>query len=147
MDGRFFLLEVEDKRLYSSLKDSGWSYLKEVFYEVQPWTETFRVPKRVTWIELIGILLHCWNHNTFKNIAELWGEMLALGENAFYSFGVERMTILISTSQLEKINSVVQLEAGKEQFSFRISELPTFVQQPSNGKDKSPPFDKAHTLS
>ncbi|KAK8662951.1 hypothetical protein V6N13_024837 [Hibiscus sabdariffa] len=147
MSGRVFLLEVEDKLLYNSLKDSGWSYLKEVFYEVQPWKKTFRVPERVTWIELIGIQLYCWNHHTFKNIAELWGEMLALGENAFQSFGVERMTILISTRQLEKINSVVQLEAGKEQFLVRISELSTYAEQPSNGKDKSPPFDKALSLS
>ncbi|KAK8603626.1 hypothetical protein V6N13_096100 [Hibiscus sabdariffa] len=52
------------------------------------------------------------NHQTFRKIAELWGEMLALGENVFRSFGVERMTILISTSHLEN-NSIVQLEAGK----------------------------------
>ncbi|KAK8680860.1 hypothetical protein V6N13_109798 [Hibiscus sabdariffa] len=33
MVGRAFLLEVEDSLVYSSLKDSGRSYLKEVFTE------------------------------------------------------------------------------------------------------------------
>ncbi|KAK8624718.1 hypothetical protein V6N13_089605 [Hibiscus sabdariffa] len=110
--------------MYSSLKDSGWSYLKEVFYEVQPWSESFSVPERVTWVELMGVPLHCWNHQTFRNIAEVWGELLALGENAFQSFGVGRMSILISTSHLEKINSIIQLEARNDWFQVRVEEIP-----------------------
>ncbi|KAK8617203.1 hypothetical protein V6N13_080121 [Hibiscus sabdariffa] len=42
MASRVFLLEIEDILVYSSLKDSGWSYLKEVFTEVHPLKETNR---------------------------------------------------------------------------------------------------------
>ncbi|KAK8583217.1 hypothetical protein V6N13_021929 [Hibiscus sabdariffa] len=105
MAGRIFLLEVDNYLTFNSLKESNWSYLKEIFVEVQPWAESFKIPERVTWIELIGTPLHCWNHHTFKKIAEIWGELLALGENAFQTFGAERMTLLISTNQLEMINS------------------------------------------
>ncbi|KAK8648245.1 hypothetical protein V6N13_129005 [Hibiscus sabdariffa] len=69
MAGRVFLLEIEDVDVYNSLKDSGWSYLKEVFTEVHPWSESFRSPERVVWLEMVGVPLHCWNQNTFKRIA------------------------------------------------------------------------------
>ncbi|KAL4347806.1 hypothetical protein GQ457_17G004690 [Hibiscus cannabinus] len=125
MTGRIFLLEIEDRLLHSSLKESGWSYLKEFFIEVQPWSESFRVSERVVWVELFGIPLHCWNHQTFRRIVELWGDLLALGENALQSLGVEKMDMLISTSQLEKIDSIIEIEVGKEIFPVRISEIPS----------------------
>ncbi|KAL4333410.1 hypothetical protein GQ457_07G016410 [Hibiscus cannabinus] len=71
MAGRVFLLEVEDSLVYSSLKDYGWSYLKEVFTEVHPWSDSFRIPERVVWLELFGVPFHCWNQQTFRRIAEL----------------------------------------------------------------------------
>ncbi|KAK8675090.1 hypothetical protein V6N13_033160 [Hibiscus sabdariffa] len=123
MAGRVFLLEVEDEDLYNLLKDSGWSYLKQVFTEVHPWSESFRPLERVVWLEMVGVPLHCWNQQTFRRIAELWGDFLALGENAFQMSGVEKMSILISTSQIEKVESIIDIEVGKELFPVRISEI------------------------
>ncbi|KAK8644116.1 hypothetical protein V6N13_123431 [Hibiscus sabdariffa] len=120
-----FLLEVEDNKLYNSLKQSNWSYLKEVFYEIQPWSESFSVPKRTTWVELFEVPLHCWNHQTFRSIAETWGDLIALGENVTQSCDVEKMTILLSTSQLDKIDSVIDLEAGNESFQICVAEVPS----------------------
>ncbi|KAK8621153.1 hypothetical protein V6N13_067594 [Hibiscus sabdariffa] len=120
-----FLLEINDETLFNSLRGSKWSYLLEVFVEVHPWSSSFRIPERVVWVELVGIPLHCWNHQTFKRIAEVWGELLFLGENASMSLGVEKMTMVLSTNQWEKIETVVDIEVGSECFPVRIFEIPS----------------------
>ncbi|KAL4340832.1 hypothetical protein GQ457_08G017310 [Hibiscus cannabinus] len=122
---RLFLLEIEDNLLYNFLKDSGCSYLLEIFMEIQPWTNSFRIPYRVVWLELTGVPLHCWNHQTFKRIAEAWGVFLFLGENALQSFGLEKLSMVISTIQFGKIEAVINLEVGNELFPVRISEIPS----------------------
>ncbi|KAK8705941.1 hypothetical protein V6N13_049525 [Hibiscus sabdariffa] len=104
-----FLLEVEDSKLYNSLKESNWSHLKEVFYEIKPWSESFSVPRRTTWVELIGV----------PSIA---GTIKLSGALQNY-VGADRMMILVSTSQLDKIDSVIELEAGNE-FSNLCSRVP-----------------------
>ncbi|KAK8583367.1 hypothetical protein V6N13_022073 [Hibiscus sabdariffa] len=127
-----YLLEIEDRLVYSSLKNFGWSYLKEVFTEVHPWSDSFKIPERVVWLELLGISLHCWNHQTYKRITKIWGKLLALGENALQSSGVERMTILVSTSQIEKIDTIIDVE------SERISIDPNHLQnqEVANGRNE-----------
>ncbi|KAK8573801.1 hypothetical protein V6N13_009889 [Hibiscus sabdariffa] len=111
MAGRVFLLEIEDKQMYISLKETGWSILQEIFTEICPWSESFRTSKRTVWIELNGVPPHYWNHQTFKRIVEQWGELIFLGENALQSSGLESMTMVISTKQWERIESIIDLEA------------------------------------
>ncbi|KAK8661614.1 hypothetical protein V6N13_091212 [Hibiscus sabdariffa] len=120
--GRVFLLEFEDNELYGTLQKTEWSTLSEVFTEVHPWSESFITPKRVVWIELAGIPPHCWNHQTFKRIAELWGEFIFLGENALHSSGLEKVMLVLATKQWERIEMVIDLEVGNVLFPVRVSE-------------------------
>ncbi|KAE8726444.1 hypothetical protein F3Y22_tig00006886pilonHSYRG00006 [Hibiscus syriacus] len=89
---RDFLVEIDDDELHRILKESNWSYLKEVFIDVQYWIESYRSPQRITWIKLYGVPLHCWNHVSFKRIAERWGEFVAMGENALKTSSEEDTT-------------------------------------------------------
>ncbi|KAK8663511.1 hypothetical protein V6N13_083327 [Hibiscus sabdariffa] len=82
LGGRDFLIEINDPELYKLLEDLHWSYLKEVFINVEPWSESYRLRERVTWVQVSGIPLQCWNNITFNRIAEMWGYLLAMGENA-----------------------------------------------------------------
>ncbi|KAK8609370.1 hypothetical protein V6N13_061819 [Hibiscus sabdariffa] len=61
--GRVFLLEIEDKLMYNSLKETGWSILLETFTEIHPWSESFRTPERIVWIELSGVPPHSSDNN------------------------------------------------------------------------------------
>ncbi|KAK8571185.1 hypothetical protein V6N13_025740 [Hibiscus sabdariffa] len=47
---------------------------------------------------------------------DLYNSLKDSGENVFQMSGVEKMTILISTSQIEKIESIIDIEVGKELF-------------------------------
>ncbi|KAE8658520.1 AP-2 complex subunit beta [Hibiscus syriacus] len=127
LGGRDFLLQIDDEELYRILKEQNWSILYEVFQEVQPWSESFRASERATWIKLFGVPLHCWNHSTFKKIAQQWGECLAMAENALQELGCEEMTILIATSREELIDEVVDLEAGRDIFRIRVVEFPSII--------------------
>ncbi|KAE8726460.1 RING/U-box superfamily protein, putative isoform 4 [Hibiscus syriacus] len=128
--GRDFLLQIDDEESYRILKEQNWSFLNEVFQEVQPWSESYIASERVTRIKLVGMPLHCWNHSTFKRIAQQWGDCLALRENALQELGCEEMSILIATSTKEFIDEVVELEAGRDVFRIRVVEFPKASSEP-----------------
>ncbi|KAK8547046.1 hypothetical protein V6N13_099791 [Hibiscus sabdariffa] len=89
----------------------------------KPWTEAYRIPERVTWIQVSGIPLHCWNDTTFNRIATVWGSLLALGENANQSIDCDKITMLVSTRLRENLTKVIELEVGRESFLISIVEL------------------------
>ncbi|KAK8703997.1 hypothetical protein V6N13_047633 [Hibiscus sabdariffa] len=105
------------------MEKQQWSLLKETFLEVCYWSEAFKIPDRTTWVEVVGIPLHCWNFQTFKRIAECWGSLVALGENLNQIQGCEKMVLLISTSQLKKIEEVMEIEVGNEVYLVCVFEV------------------------
>ncbi|KAK8684828.1 hypothetical protein V6N13_040844 [Hibiscus sabdariffa] len=123
MGGRRFLIDLNDDELLRLMEEQQWSLLKEVFLEVCYWSEDFKVPVRTTWVEVVGMPLHCWNYMTFKRIAECWGSLVALGENINQSQGCEKMSLLIQTNQLKKIEDIIGIEVGNEVYEARIYEL------------------------
>ncbi|KAK8674989.1 hypothetical protein V6N13_033063 [Hibiscus sabdariffa] len=123
MGSRRFLIESIDDELLNLMEMQQWSLLKEIFLEVCYWSEAFKIPDHTTWVEVVGIPLHCWNYLTFKRIAECWGSLVALGENLNQIQGCEKMALLISTSQMMKIEEVMEIEVGTEVYSVRVFEI------------------------
>ncbi|PPD77333.1 hypothetical protein GOBAR_DD25731 [Gossypium barbadense] len=39
------------------------------------------VEERVAWIDVAGVPLNCWNYESFKRIAMVWGDLISLGKN------------------------------------------------------------------
>ncbi|KAK8682057.1 hypothetical protein V6N13_054454 [Hibiscus sabdariffa] len=64
--------------------------------------------KRITWMEIRGIPLHCWNVETFTRIVEGWGKLNSLGENGNMFHDGER------TQHSSKKNSKGEKEDRKE---------------------------------
>ncbi|KAH1039906.1 hypothetical protein J1N35_041649 [Gossypium stocksii] len=93
--GRYFLIEVPEDELMEILKQRDWAYLKEFFINIEPWSENFKVSERAAWIEVHGNPLHCWNYQTFKRVADLWGEIIAMGDNLTMAKNFEKMDMLI----------------------------------------------------
>ncbi|KAK8663537.1 hypothetical protein V6N13_083353 [Hibiscus sabdariffa] len=121
--GRSFILTIEDMDLYRMLEDLQWSYLKEIFSSIRPWSEAESKTYRATWIEITGVPLHCWNGTTFKRLAQLWGDFEAFGENPNCSIDCENMKVLISTNLDQRICDVVELEVGNFVYDVRIMEV------------------------
>ncbi|KAK8663515.1 hypothetical protein V6N13_083331 [Hibiscus sabdariffa] len=123
MGGRMFLITIEDEELYTMMEGLEWSYLKEIFVEIYPWSENISIQRRVTWLEAGGVPLHCWNNVTFNRIVELWGKVEALGENVFKLYDCEKFTLLISTSQMTRIEEVIDFEVGNMIHEIRVTEV------------------------
>ncbi|KAK8625518.1 hypothetical protein V6N13_090387 [Hibiscus sabdariffa] len=123
LDGKSYLLSFDNDELYTMLEDVNWSYLKEIFLEVHPWTEKARYDARATWLELFGLPLHCWNHETIKRLAELWGSFEALGENANKVIDCESVSVLITTSHVRRIEENVEIEVGDDIYVVRVREI------------------------
>ncbi|KAB2092159.1 hypothetical protein ES319_A02G009900v1 [Gossypium barbadense] len=100
-----------------------WSYLKEFFINIEPWSERLVFSERITWIEVSGVPMHCWNYETLKRIAGKWGNLVSMGENLLGSNNFEKIEMLISTSQVKKIDEMVLLEVGDVRFPVSVREL------------------------
>ncbi|TYI32171.1 hypothetical protein ES332_A04G040300v1 [Gossypium tomentosum] len=111
IQGNYFLIEIPDDELYDILKQGDWSYLKEFFIHIAPWSEKLIISERVTWIEVSGIPIYCWNYETFKRITGKWGV------NNF-----EKVEMMISISQVQMLNEIAFLEVGDIRFPIRIKE-------------------------
>ncbi|KAL4296733.1 hypothetical protein GQ457_12G029330 [Hibiscus cannabinus] len=123
LGGQKFLLHFQDEELLKLIEERNLALLEEVFTEVERWSEQFRVLEKLTWVEVRGVPLHCWNHKTFNRLASLWGNLIALGENANQVIDSERITIIISTNQLKRIEESMIIEVGKEKFHIWIMEI------------------------
>ncbi|KAK8696917.1 hypothetical protein V6N13_113087 [Hibiscus sabdariffa] len=123
MGRKIFLLSFDDDELYMMLEDLNWSYLKEIFAEIKPWSESLSQPDRATWLEISGIPLHCWNHTTVRRVGELWGTFEAFGENIMHDKDCEKVSVLISTSQKKRIEDVIEVEVGGTIFEVGVREL------------------------
>ncbi|KAK8669771.1 hypothetical protein V6N13_104540 [Hibiscus sabdariffa] len=68
-------------------------------------------------------LNHGWNGTTLKKIAGLWETFEAMGVNANHSRDCEKVTVLISTKQVKKIDEVIEMEVGDKIFEVGVVEL------------------------
>ncbi|KAK8659197.1 hypothetical protein V6N13_029407 [Hibiscus sabdariffa] len=123
LGAKLYLLTFLDEDLFVMLEDVNWSYLKEIFSEVKPWSEKVSYKERATWLEVRSLPLHCWNGESLKNIAEIWGKMEALGVNANHTHDCEKTTILITTRHVRRIEEMVELKVGENVFPVYVKEL------------------------
>ncbi|KAK8696875.1 hypothetical protein V6N13_113048 [Hibiscus sabdariffa] len=121
--GKSFLLSIEDLELFQMLEDVNCSYLREIFIDIQPWSESLKAAKRATWLEIMGVPLHCWNGTTFKRLIENLGEFIAFGENLNCCLDCEKMRVLVTTDLPQRINESVVLEVGNLFFNVQIWEV------------------------
>ncbi|KAK8636158.1 hypothetical protein V6N13_004866 [Hibiscus sabdariffa] len=123
MGGNAFLLTLEDDELFTMLEDLDWSYLKEIFTKVEPWSKKMTIPACATWLELTGVPLHCWNHVTIRRIAELWGHFEAFGENKNHLIDCEKVSVLVTMNHKGKIEEVIELGVGSRVYAERVEEI------------------------
>lgn len=55
----YFLIERPDNELMEILKQNDRSYLKEIFTRIEPCSEKITMKKRISWVEIFEVSLHC----------------------------------------------------------------------------------------
>ncbi|KAG4188560.1 hypothetical protein ERO13_A08G172175v2, partial [Gossypium hirsutum] len=99
-----------------------WSYLKEFFISIEPWTKKFMFSERVTWVEISGVPLNCWNYEMFKRVAGIWRNLVSMGENFIKATNYEKMEMMDSINQARKIEEVIFLEVRDNSFPISVKE-------------------------
>ncbi|KAK8518716.1 hypothetical protein V6N13_018011 [Hibiscus sabdariffa] len=84
------------------------------------WCEFEEIDDRSLWIFSDGSRL---KRIVGAQIAAAWGSLEALGENANQALGCEKVSLLISTSQQEKIEELLEVVVGSEVFVVRVYEV------------------------
>lgn len=104
------------------LKQNDLASLKEFFINIGPWSEKNIVSERVAYIDTSGVPLHCWNYETFKRVAGLWGELVSMGENLTKVNNFETKELLISIKHRYQLEEIILLEVRDGIFPIRIKE-------------------------
>ncbi|PPS09552.1 hypothetical protein GOBAR_AA11091 [Gossypium barbadense] len=97
IQGNHFLIEIPDDELYDILKQRDWSYLKEFFIHIAPWSKKLMFS------------------NGLK-IARKWGTLVSMAENWSGANNFEKVEMMISISQkvLEELNEGDNVVASLE---------------------------------
>ena len=99
------------------------AWLKEWFVESSKWEITKSNPcSRLVWLNCYGIPLHLWNHQTFSEIGKIWGEVIMLADDTIKNLSFAVGKVLISTTVMDLINKVVELDNNGSLTQIRVME-------------------------
>ncbi|KAK8578498.1 hypothetical protein V6N13_100335 [Hibiscus sabdariffa] len=62
--------------------------------------------------------LHCWNYTTLERVAKLWGTLEAYGENVKHTLNCEKVSLLVTTNQVKKI----EVQVGSMNYIISVVE-------------------------
>lgn len=77
--------------------DGAKEWLTEIFEYIVPWSLEQATGNQKVRIHVVGILLHIWNPQCFKNMVEIMGEMLSVDEDTLNMTNLEYARVLIHT--------------------------------------------------
>ncbi|GJY80362.1 RNA-directed DNA polymerase, eukaryota, reverse transcriptase zinc-binding domain protein [Tanacetum coccineum] len=107
------------------------------FSKLQHASHDFKIDERVTWIDLEGVPLCVWSHNTFVRISSKWGSLLHEEEDEETHF--HRKRICIKTTLDENIFETFKIIVKGKIFDFELrKEIPeTIFEQADHGDIKT----------
>ncbi|KAK8331582.1 hypothetical protein V6Z11_A10G084700 [Gossypium hirsutum] len=109
----------ELKSLADRVAGIGLGEIREFFIHIAPWSEKLVFTER--------------NYETFKRITGKWGTLVSMGENWSGANNFEKVEMLISISQVQKLDEIVLLEVGEVRFPVSIREKGCIGGQHLNG--------------
>ncbi|XVF11023.1 hypothetical protein REPUB_Repub07fG0233500 [Reevesia pubescens] len=109
LSGNQVLLDFEEMKDRYAFVNWKSTWLSDWFSNLQPWSMDQNAFVRTTWLKCFGVPIHLSNHGTFRNIAMLWGDFVAIDGNTLalddFSFGL----VLIRTHLLQTIDESIDM--------------------------------------
>ncbi|KAE8720883.1 hypothetical protein F3Y22_tig00018040pilonHSYRG00005 [Hibiscus syriacus] len=101
-----------------------WS---EWFSIVEAWSESLVLECRRVWLVCEGVPFHAWNWDTVKNIADSWGQFLAIDESCQSPSSFDRAKIQVLAKAGARIDATLELKVGDNSFKIMVHETePSF---------------------
>ncbi|KAJ9543812.1 hypothetical protein OSB04_023519 [Centaurea solstitialis] len=87
------------------------------------WTKGFRASKRLVWLRIVGVPLHIWKVEVFKDIARNWGTVVTTS-NCDLKTSPNLMwgKVLINTSLKSTINEIKSVKVGGLFYVVKVEE-------------------------
>ncbi|KAE8699498.1 hypothetical protein F3Y22_tig00110577pilonHSYRG00033 [Hibiscus syriacus] len=125
--GNAVLMIFEDSASLRSVKNDKSETLVEWFSIVEAWSESLVLECRRVWLVCEGVLFHAWNWDTFKNIADSWGQLLVIDESCQSPLSFDRAKIQVLPKVGARIDATLELKVGYNSFKIMVHEIePSF---------------------
>ncbi|KAE8668156.1 Small nuclear ribonucleoprotein family protein [Hibiscus syriacus] len=118
--GNAVLLVFEDSASLRNVQIDKSEILAKWFSRVEAWLESLVVERHRVWLVCEGVPFHAWNWDTFKNIANKWGHLLAIDENCQSPSSFDRTKIQVLTNLHVRINETLKLKVGDNSFKIMV---------------------------
>ncbi|KAE8674620.1 zinc finger protein ZPR1-like isoform X2 [Hibiscus syriacus] len=125
--GNAILMIFEGNASLRSVKNDKSNILAEWFSIVEAWSESLVMECRRVWLVCEGVPFHAWNWDTFKNIVDKWGLLLAIDESCQSPSSFDRAKIQVLIKADARIDAMVELKVGDNFFKVMVHEIePSF---------------------
>jgi hypothetical protein len=115
-----------------SLCKAKADWLCYYFKEFRPWLPSLYVDRREMWVRVLGIPLHAWGENLFKEIGRKYGEFLDFDESTASRAKLDVARIKLATSLRGFIDDAVKIKVLGVYYTIWVVEekvsQPVFVQ-------------------
>ncbi|KAE8663904.1 hypothetical protein F3Y22_tig00112864pilonHSYRG00154 [Hibiscus syriacus] len=121
--GNAVLMIFEDSASLRSVKNDKSETLAEWFSIIEAWSESLVLECRRVWLVCEGVPFHAWNWDTFKNIADSWGQLLAIDESCQSPSSFDRAKIQVLAKAGARIDATLELKVGDNSFKIMVHEI------------------------
>ncbi|GJX91166.1 RNA-directed DNA polymerase, eukaryota, reverse transcriptase zinc-binding domain protein [Tanacetum coccineum] len=130
-----FLSKTSKENFMSHVGVNSW------FIKILQGSSSFVVDERVTWIDIEGVPLCVWSHNTFSRIASIWGSLLYDEDEGSSHF--HRKRLCIKTTFHDIISDSFKIIVKGKVFWIRAKELTGWAPNYSVTEDASDSDDES----
>ncbi|KAE8658389.1 hypothetical protein F3Y22_tig00116971pilonHSYRG00342 [Hibiscus syriacus] len=125
--GNAVLMIFEDSASLRSVKSDKSETLVEWFSIVEAWSDCLVLECRRVWLVCKGVPFHAWNWDTFKNIADSLGQLLAIDKSCQSPSSFDRAKIQVLAKAGARIDATLELKVGDNSFKIMVHEIePSF---------------------
>ncbi|KAL4564399.1 hypothetical protein LXL04_028463 [Taraxacum kok-saghyz] len=115
-------LQFSSKDAASNFKHNAKIVWSKWFSKLHFWSPTLDFTYRITSLSIIGVPPHAWLTDTFKEIGNLWGELISQDDNTESIENRDKGNIVIITEQRKWINETVVLKVDGRNYSILVVE-------------------------
>lgn len=74
------------------------------------------------WLNFYGVPLHLWSAVNFIKLGKIWGEVVNVADETSKCLSFAVGKVLVSTSAMDPVNEVMDIECRNEVFKIRVVE-------------------------
>ncbi|KAL4311265.1 hypothetical protein GQ457_01G001560 [Hibiscus cannabinus] len=83
------------------------------FARIVAWSPEVRLDSRSVWVSVVGLPIHLWLHETFANLASLWGKLIRVEGSTMEPQSFERARFLIESDKMDRIEEMVEVKTSE----------------------------------